>query len=423
MATVTASDLPVEVLDVARPELWGGTTDFSILLAHFARMRDAGPVHYCPESIWGPYWNIVSHQHIMEVEGQADIFSSDITNGGITIGQKNEALFEQLDIQPEERLPSFISMDEPRHTEHRRVVSPLFSPTEVARQGESIRMRTEELLDSLPVGEKFNWVDKVSVPLTTAMLAILWDFPWEDRFLLPKWSDAGSDIEFVLDPERRRERQQALREMTDYFRRLFDQRRRKGVTHDLVSMLAHSEATNNLSPAEFTGTVALLIVGGNDTTRNTMSGAVMVQNLYPDNWARMMTEPKRIRNGVQELLRWQSAVAHMRRTPVRDVEVGGKLIPKDSAVILWYPSGNRDESVFPNAEVFDPERNNARRHVAFGFGIHRCVGYRLAELQLNMLLEEMQKRQMRVELVGDVERNSGCFINGYTSLPVVLSRN
>lgn len=419
MATTAAGKLPLDVLDVGRPELWDSSADYDAILARFARMREAGPVHYCPESIFGPYWNVVSHQHIMEVEGQNEIFSSDTAHGGITIGDEDMV----PDLTDEERLPSFISMDEPRHGEHRRVVSPLFSPTEVARQGESIRMRTQELLDSLPVGEEFNWVDKVSIPLTTAMLAILFDFPWEDRHLLPIWSDAGSDIEFFTDPARRDNRTRKLDEMVAYFRRLFDERAGKEQSADLISMLAHAEATSDLSPAEFRGTIALLIVGGNDTTRNTMSASVMVQNLYRDNWNRMMADPKLLKNGVSELLRWQSAVAHMRRTALQDVEVGGQQIRKGDKVILWYPSGNRDESVYPDAHVFDPSRANARRHVAFGFGVHRCVGYRLAELQLNMLLEEMRNRGMKVDLTGPVVRNGGCFINGYVDLPVVMNRN
>ena len=414
MATLArTAELPLEILDIGNPHLW---LEHKNLLSNFARLRAAGPVHWCPESMYGPYWNIVSHQHIMEVEGRPDIFSSSWEKGGITIAERPEG----RDDEP--NMPMFIAMDRPQHTAQRRTVAPAFTPSEVVRQADNIRRRTDELLDSLPVGEQFDWVDKVSVELTTGMLAILFDFPWEDRRLLPKWSDNATDFEAMESDEKNKERWEILYEMVGYFTNLWNERAKQEPRPDLISMMIHSDATKDMTPQEFMGNLVLLIVGGNDTTRNTMSGSVMAQHLFPDNWAKMMANPELIANGTSELIRWQTALAHMRRTATQDFEVGGKLIRAGEKVVMWYLSANRDESVFKNADVFDPTRENARRHLSFGFGIHRCVGYRLAELQLATLLEGMQKRKMKVELVGEPTRVYSSFVHGYRGMPVVMTR-
>ena len=415
MATLARpAALPLEVLDIGNPHLW---TDYSHILPYFAEMRRAGPVHWCAESMYGPYWNIVSHQHIMEVEGRPDIFSSSWEKGGITIADAPEGR------ENEPKMPMFIAMDRPEHTGQRRTVAPAFTPAEMVRQSGDIRRRTAELLDSLPVGEEFDWVDKVSIELTTGMLAILFDFPWADRRLLTKWSDVATDFEAIEDEEKNNKRWEILFEMVAYFTNLWNDRANKEPRPDLISMMIHSDATKNMTPQEYLGNLVLLIVGGNDTTRNTMSGAAMVQNLYRDNWQKMMADPSLIQNGVSELIRWQTPLAHMRRTATEDFEVGGQLIRAGEKVVMWYLSANRDEALFPNANVFDPTRENARRHLAFGFGIHRCVGARLAELQIGILLEEMQKRQMKVEIVGEPTRVYSSFVHGFRGLPVVMTRN
>ncbi|MGL6044390.1 MAG: cytochrome P450 [Sandaracinobacteroides sp.] len=414
MATLArAAQLPLDLLDIGNPHLW---VDYSRLLPNFAALRRAGPVHHCPESIYGPYWSIVSHQHIMEVEGRPDIFSSSWEKGGITIADRDESRVEDL------QMPMFIAMDRPQHTGQRRTVAPAFTPAEMARQKGEIRLRTAELLDSLPEGETFDWVDKVSIELTTGMLALLFDFPWEDRRLLTKWSDAATDFEAVEDVEKNKARWAELFEMAAYFTNLWQERAKKEPSPDLISMMIHSDATKDMSPIEYLGNLVLLIVGGNDTTRNTMSGSAMVQHLHPDGWGRMMANPELIPNGVSELIRWQTPLAHMRRTSLADFEVGGQLIPAGDKVVMWYLSGNRDESVFPDGDIFDPARENARRHLAFGFGIHRCVGARLAEMQIGILLEEMHRRKMRVEVVGEPTRVYSAFVHGFRSLPVVMRR-
>ncbi|WP_194745154.1 cytochrome P450 [Thermaurantiacus tibetensis] len=413
MATLAAEPaLTLDDLDVSRLDEW---LEHRAILPKFAKLRRHGPLHWCPESRFGPYWSVVTHAAIMEVEGRPDLFSSRWDLGGITIADRNPE-------REEPEMPMFIAMDRPQHTGQRRTVAPAFTPAEMQRHAPNIRRRTAELLDSLPEGEVFDWVDRVSIELTTGMLAILFDFPWEDRRLLTMWSDTATDFQAIDDDEANRRRWEILFEMAAYFTRLWQERADAPPRPDLISIMAHSPATRNMSPQEFLGNLVLLIVGGNDTTRNTMSGAVMAQNLWPENWQRMMDDPALIENGVAELIRWQTPLAHMRRTALADVELHGQTIRAGDKVVMWYLSANRDESIFPDGDVFMPWRANARRHLAFGFGIHRCVGARLAELQIGILLEEMQQRRMRVELAGEPTRVYSNFVHGFRKLPVRVSR-
>ena len=413
MATHALSGLTNADLDVGSPQQW---LEYDGLLQKFARLRHEGPLHWCPESAFGPFWSVVSPRLIQEVEGQPDIFSSSWEYGGITIVDRQED-------EPEEHsMPMFIAMDRPQHTGQRRTVAPAFTPAEMLRQAPDIRRRTEELLDSLPVDEPFDWVDRVSIELTTGMLALLFAFPWEDRRLLTLWSDVATDFEALQTEEGNRARWEELYRMAAYFTRLWHEREAAGEAPDLISMMIHSDATRNMTPAEYLGNLVLLIVGGNDTTRNTMSAIPMVQKLWPEGWAKLVADPALVSNAASELIRWQTPLAHMRRTALRDTELDGQHIRAGDKVILWYLSANRDEALFPDADRFDPARENARRHLAFGFGIHRCVGARLAELQLTVLLEEMLKRGMHVEVTGEPTRVYSSFVHGYRHLPVVLRR-
>lgn len=406
-------DIPVDEIDVSRPELF--ENDSVGLL--FKRLRDEDPVHYRKSSDYGPYWSITRYQDIMKVDTSHGLFSSDTDQGGIIIDDRiRQGGNGSLDIR------SFIAMDPPRHTEQRKTVSPIVAPSNLAQLAGTIRERVAATLDTLPVGEPIDWVSRVSIEITTQMLATLLDFPFEERHKLTRWSDLTTTVPGAGLVDSWEERTTELMECAMRFKALWDERASAPPRNDLISMMAHSPATQALTPDEFLGTVLLLIVGGNDTTRNSMTGGVLALHQNPGEWAKLKADPALIDSMVPEIIRWQTPLAHMRRTAMQDVELGGKTIRKGDKVIMWYASGNRDERAIDRPDEFIIDRPRPRQHLAFGFGIHRCVGNRLAELQLRILWEEVLQRFSRIEVTGAPERIKSNFVRGYAFLPVVLHR-
>ena len=402
----------LEDLDVSDPSFWPDERMWAI----FQRLRDEDPLHYCKEG-WtsefrepddepvGPYWSVTRFEDIMAIDTDHHRFSSEpaivLPNPGHDFP-----------------LPMFIAMDQPKHDVQRRTVGPIVSSPSLSRMSTLIRERTQYVLDGLPTGEVFDWVDRVSIELTTMMLATLFDFPFEYRRKLTRWSDvatAGPETGIVESEEQRRAE---LMECVEYFMNLW-QERVGGDGQDLITLLANGQETRNMDTMEYLGNLVLLIVGGNDTTRNSMSGSVYGSHLFPDQWQKVRADRDLIPNTVAEIIRWQTPLAYMRRTALEDVEMHGKTIRKGDKVAMWYASGNRDERKFdnPNALIFD--RPNARNHISFGFGIHRCFGNRLAELQLQILWQEMLARFSRIEVVSDPQRSISSFVKGYTKLEVI----
>lgn len=411
LAQEVTHDQAVDPFDVSRPELYAEDR----WQEPFRQLRETSPVHYVPESGFGAYWSVSTYKPIVEVESLPDIYSSQA--GGITLADFIENSTSDV------RMPMFIAMDRPKHTGQRRTVAPAFTPSEMVRMSGDIRRRTNEILDGLEWNKEFDWVDKVSIELTTQMLAILFDFPWEDRRKLTFWSDWAGDIELVKTEELRLERLKHMYECGAYFQELWNAKLGKPPTPDLISMMMHSEAMAEMDQMEFLGNLILLIVGGNDTTRNSMSAAIYGLDKFPDQRAKLEADASLIPNAVQEIIRWQTPLAHMRRTATQDTVLEGQQIKAGDKLALWYLSANRDASVFgDNADDIVVDRPNARRHLAFGHGIHRCVGARLAELQIATLLEEMGKRRMRANVLNEPERVAGCFVHGYRKLPVEITR-
>ena len=402
-----AADVDLATFDVTDPELWRRDAFWPF----FERMRREDPVHYTPDSAVGPYWNVTTYQDIMAVDTNHADYSSSWEHGGITL----------FDMDEDFQLPMFIAMDPPKHDEQRKTVQPAVSPPNLRAFEPLIRERTQNLLDSLPVGEPFDWVDLVSVELTTMMLATLFDFPFEERRKLTRWSDIATGRENPdICPGGEEQWRGEMMECLAYFQGLWAQRSAGEPGNDLVSMLVHGEATKDMEPMEYLGNTILLIVGGNDTTRNSMTGSVYSLNKFADQFEILKNNPALIPNMVSEVIRWQTPLAHMRRTATRDVELGGKQIKKGEKLAMWYVSGNRDEGVFERPNEIWIERPQVRRHLSFGFGIHRCVGNRLAEQQLRILWEELLARYKHIEVMDEPSRLPSSFVKGYTWMPVVL---
>lgn len=406
-ASDDAYSLPLDKINVGQPRLFKENA----IWPYFERLRNEDPVHYCAESDYGPYWSVTKYNDIMKVDTNHGIYSSESGLGGITI----------RDPMADFQLPMFIAMDQPKHDEQRKTVSPIVAPGNLAILEGVIRERAGRILDGLPRNETFNWVDRVSIELTTQMLATLFDFPWEDRRKLTYWSDvATADINGPLISSMD-ERREILLECAEYFTRLWNERVNSLEPNgDLISMLAHGEATRNMEPMEYLGNVILLIVGGNDTTRNSITGGLLALNEHPEQYDKLRADHSLIETMVPEIIRWQTPLAHMRRTALEDTELGGKQIKKGDKVVMWYVSGNRDGDVIENPDQFIIDRERPRQHLSFGFGIHRCVGNRLAEMQLRVLWEEIMKRFDRIEVVGEPVRVLSNFVKGFEQLPVQI---
>ena len=402
-----AWSIPLEQIDVSNPHLYQDDK----WQPYFARLRRDDPVHYTKDGMYGSFWSVTKYRDIMQVDTSQKVFSSDAMLGGIVI----------RDVPMDFRRPSFIAMDPPKHDDQRKVVAPIVAPMNLQKLAGTIRERAGRILDGLPRGETFDWVDRVSIELTTQMLATLFDFPFEERRTLTRWSNvatvntrAGTDI----DSEPKRDA--VLQQMLAYFTTLWHERAGQPPRPDLISMLAHGEATRDLPsrPHEFLGNLILLLVGGNDTTRNSISGGLLALNRFPDEYRKLRDDPGLIPSLVPEIIRYVTPVIHMRRTAVEDVDLAGKRIHRGDKVVMWYISGNRDEDAIERPDDFVIDRARPRQHLSFGFGIHRCVGNRLAEMQLTILWEEILKRFPMIEVVGEPKRSYSNVIHGIMSLPV-----
>lgn len=410
MPDTDLNTLAIEHFDVSNPALYRD----NVIGDYFARLREEVQVHYCHESNYGAYWSITKYADIIEINSADDIFSCDYKRGGHILGY--EKLF--LDHGVDARM--FQSTDAPAHTSQRKAIAPVVARASVKEMENMFRELCAGILDDLPVGETFDWVDRFSMEMTTQVLAKLFDFPWEQRRKLTRWSDVavtepGFGIVSSWD-----ERRAELENCFETFAGLWQQRLQSGPGADLLSMMVFSEGTKDLGPEEFLGNLINVIVGGNDTTRNSFSGGVLALNQFPDQYEKLRQNPALVETMVPEIIRWQTPISHMARTALEDYEIGGKTIKAGDRVALWYISGNKDPDAIESPEAFIIDRKKSRQHLSFGFGAHHCVGYRVAELQLKVAWEEILKRFQFIELTGEPKRICSNVIHGYAELPVIL---
>lgn len=402
-----ARSLPLSDYDVSQPEIYRS----DVWMPYFKRLRQEDPVHYCKESRFGPYWSITKYDDIVDVELKHEIFSSESALGGVSI----------VDRPMEVRRQSFLSMDPPKHDEQRKVVQPIVAPNNLKNLATTIRERTCDVLDNLPRAVPFNWVERVSIELTTRMLATLFGFPYEDRHKLTYWSDIATlDVKSGGPIDTEEKKYAALLPFRDYLTNLWNEREKLPPQSDLLSMMSHNPAAREVTPKNFFGNLTLLLVGGNDTTRNSMSSSVWFMHLYPEQNRKLRENGALLEGMIPEVIRFHTPLLHMRRTAVADYVLRDKMIKKGDKVVMWYISGNRDEDAIERPDEFLIDRRRPRQHLSFGFGVHRCVGNRLAELQLRILWEEILARFERIEVLSPPERVYSAFVHGITNLQVRL---
>ena len=406
------ADLDLTDIDVSDPFLWRqGQWE-----AYFRRLRDEAPVHYRGDSKFGPFWSVTRYDDIVTVDKDFETFSAEPQ---IILGTPPEG----LDIE------MFIAMDPPRHDQQRGAVQGVVAPQNLEEMESLIRERVAEVLDELPVDEPFDWVDRVSIELTSRMLATLLDFPYEERRKLVEWTDlvaaSASATGGSTDTDAAyRAAAEAAKSFSDLWH---DKAARRNAGekpgYDLITLMQMSEDTKDLieRPMEFLGNIVLLVIGGNDTTRNSMTGGLLALNQFPEQFDRLRDDPSLVSKAVHEMLRWQTPLAYMRRIATRDTVLNGQFIRKGDKVVMWYASANRDERTFADPDSFIVDRRNARHHLAFGIGTHRCMGSRLAELQLRILWEELLARFDDIEVLAEPERVQSNFVRGYSSMMVQLT--
>jgi cytochrome P450 len=411
-SNVDPYSVSLDKIDVSNPWLYHDNT----IAPYFERLRREAPVHYCAESAYGPFWSVTKYDDIVKVNAADDLFSCDYELGGHVLGYQKMFRSNGVDAR------MFQSTDPPKHGRQRKAIAPIVARASVREMESIIRNLCGKILDELPIAETFNWVERFSIEFTTQTLATLFDFPWEKRQLLTRWSDVA-----VTEPgfgivNSWEERQSELEDCFTTFAGLWQERLVGEPRSDLLSLMVHSEGTKDLSAEEFLGNLINIIVGGNDTTRNSMTGGVVALNQFPDQYEKLMANPALIETMVPEIIRWQTPISHMARTARVDTSIGDARLKAGDRIALWYISGNRDADAIDTPEAFIIDRKKPRQHLSFGFGIHHCVGYRLAELQLQIAWEEIMQRFRSVEVVGEPQRVCSNIIHGYTDLPVRLHR-
>lgn len=400
-------------IDLKDPDLYLGGMPYAAL----AELRAQGPVHWNPESDGAGFWAVLGFDEIMAVSRQADLFSSAYENGGHRIFNENEMGLAGTGDSPI-GIP-FISRDPPVHTQYRKFVMPALSPGRLEGIERRIEERVERLFAEVPLNQPVDILSLFSVPLPLLTLAELLGVPAEMWGDLHRWTDAfiGED-----DPELRQSpeaMQTVLGEFIGFATELFAARR-AAPGPDLASLLANSDIHGR--PGElpdFIGNLVLALVGGNETTRNSINHSLIAFAENPQQWEMIRADPGVLPQAVKEMVRFASPVIHMRRTAMRDTQLGGQAIRKGDKVVMFYPSGNRDERVFADPDRFDISRP-IRQHLAFGFGTHVCVGSRLAEMQLRLAFSCLARHVRSIEIASPPRRVRSNFINGFKQLEVRL---
>ncbi len=362
----------------------------------YAWLRRHAPVYWHEAN---DLWAVTCHEDLIFVSTHPELFCS---GQGYRPGMGPD--------------PSLISTDPPRHTDVRRLINKGFTPRMVAQMEGHVREIVTHTLDSVAAAGACDLVQAVAVPLPMLVIAELLGFPLADWRRLQQWSDdmnigdAGHPLDVAM---------KAYAEYCEYFETIHAEKQsRPG--EDLVSRLIHAEIDGErLGYDDVLRTTLLLLVGGNETTRNTIAGGLLALLEHRMEWQGLVADPARLPIAIEEMLRWVTPIMNFRRTATRDITLRGQTIHAGQQVLMLHSSANRDEGIFARAEVFDPTRD-PNPHLAFGIGTHFCLGANLARLEIRVMYEELLRRLPDIRLVpgGRVARYPSTFIRGWSSMPV-----
>jgi cytochrome P450 len=380
----------------------------------WTRLRREDPVHRIEQNPEMPFWAITRHADIASIGKQPDKFLNGPTLTIRTEPQPDEAMFPK----------TLIQMDPPRHGKMRRIVSKRFTPGALKRWHGDIERIGKEIVDGLlDVGEQgeVDFVEKVSAPLPIAVIAWLLGLPRSDWKLLFDWTNrtiGAGDPEYQIEGKDPSETgRQAMIELFQYFAKLVEEKK-KNPADDLVTLFATAEVDGEKLPImDVLAYCLIIVVAGNETTRNATSGGMLALAQHPDQLARVRENPKLLPDAIEEILRWTSPIIHFARTTTQDVEIRGKKIKKGEHLALYYPSANRDEDIFEDPFAFRVERS-PNRHLAFGIGEHFCAGAHVARLELEVAFKYLIPRLAEVEVSGPVQRLRSNLVGGIKHLPI-----
>ncbi len=383
----------------------------------FRLLRKESPVHWYTAGPM-PFWAITKHADIVEISRQPGLFSSR-PHFQIVV---NAAFGSDDEREPE----TIIQMDPPEHRQYRELISRRFTPRALDSVEAALEPVADEILSKLEnegrVGE-CDFVDKIAAPFPMAVISWLLDVPREDWPLLYEWSNA---VAVPNDPDHQQAgesaheaRLRASKNLYDYFLELADERR-EGNSDDLVGLLSRAQVGGQRLDANILGSYyLLLIVAGNETTRNALSGGLQALIERPALWEELVADPSpaKIAQATEEILRWSTPVANMARTATRDTELRGQKIRAGETVALFYASANRDEDVFPDPFEFRLDRKS-NPHLSFGIGEHFCVGAHLARIEIRCMLGRLLARCERFEAAEPATRLPASSVGGLKTLPV-----
>jgi len=377
----------------------------------YRQLRGYAPVYWCES---GRFWALAKHADILHVSRNPGLFRS-----GSGVLAKNDPLRLQMrsheTIPVDAKAPSIIFMDPPEHNRFRKLVTHAFTPRRVSALEPLMRGIVRECLDGIQPGEVIDFVDHLSVPLPLLVISEMLGVPAADRADFRRWSDA------VVEAAETNEDAlfQAIGEFFSYLQARIEERRRTPAD-DLISVLIQAEVDGDrLAEGDILLFCQTLLVAGNETTRNLISGGTLALLDHPQEKQKLIAEPSRIGSAVEEMLRWVTPVKSFARTAVQDCEIRGQRIAAGDYLVMLYASGNRDEDAWgPTADQFDVARSNDVSHLAFGFGQHMCLGANLARLEARVLFEELLARYPLFELAGEVQRLRSTLINGVIRMPV-----